>query len=211
MAEVAKLEKLLDSERHLVVTSSIATNLMSFEEYAVYDDGTEKRFELVDGVLVEMNPPLLEHFLIAKLIEQVFDAEIKRLQQAWLCFREAGVRIGLRKSRLTDVCVATLEQARELRGASVVFETPPLLAVEIVSPDSVKRDYRYKRTEYAALGIPEYWIVDPLKSKVTVLQFNEGLYEETAFTEEQQIQSSTFPELKLTVAQVLAAGELPPD
>jgi len=33
------------------------------------------------------------------------------------------------------------------------------LVVEIVSPDHVERDTVLKRTDYAAAGIPEYWIV----------------------------------------------------
>lgn len=57
--------------------------------------------------------------------------------------------------------------------------------VEVVSPDSVKRDYRYKRSEYVALEIPEYWIVDPLETKISVLLLEEGLYEETVFTSNQ--------------------------
>jgi Uma2 family endonuclease len=58
---------------------------------------------------------------------------------------------------------------------SAVCQTSPLLVVEVVSPNLVKRDYRYKRSEYAALEIPEYWIVDPLESKVSVLLWNDGL------------------------------------
>lgn len=91
---------------------------------------------------------------------------------------------------------------------SAVTEIPPLLAVEVVSPESVNRDYRFKRSEYAALEIPEYWIVDPMKSKVTVLLWEEGLYEETVFTGNQNIVFRTFPELLLTVEQVLAAGNI---
>ncbi|MBW4461630.1 MAG: Uma2 family endonuclease [Nodosilinea sp. WJT8-NPBG4] len=190
------------------MTPSTVTALLSFEDYVAYDDGTENRYELVDGGLVEMSPPIMEHFLIAKFLEQALDIEIKRLQRPWLCFRESGVRTGLRKSRITDVSVVTLDQAQELKGRSVVFATSPLLAVEVVSPDSITRDYRYKRTEYAALEIPEYWIVDPLESKVTVLTFNEGLYDETVFLGDQPLVSLTFPELSLTVEQILAAGNL---
>jgi Uma2 family endonuclease len=80
--------------------------------------------------------------------------------------------------------------------------------VEIVSPDSIKRDYRYKRSEYAALEVLEYWIVDPLEAKVTVLSLEEGLYEEGVYTGDQQIRSQIFPEQTLTVEQVFAAGEL---
>ena len=183
--------------------------LLSFEDYVAYDDGTENRYELVDGELIEMSPPVMEHFLIAKFLEQALDTEIKRLQHPWLCFREAGVRTGLRKSRLTDVSMVTLEQAQELKGRSVIFSTSPLLVIEVVSPDSVTRDYRYKRTEYAALEIPEYWIVDSLELKVTVLVFNEGLYDETVFSGDQPLVSSMFSDLTLTVDHILAAGELP--
>jgi len=51
---------------------------------------------------------------------------------------------------------------------------PPLLVVEIVSPSQENRDYRYKRSEYAARGIAEYWIVDPIAQKVTILEWVEG-------------------------------------
>ena len=85
---------------------------------------------------------------------------------------------------------------------------PPELVVEVVSPKQENRDYRYKRSEYAALEIPEYLIVDPQENKVTVLLLDEGLYEETVFTREEKIVSVTFSELNLTVKDVLAAGDL---
>jgi len=181
----------------------------TFENYVAYDDGSENRYELVDGELVAMTPPTFRHMLIAKFVEQCLDAEIDRLGLGWFCLREAGVRTGVRKSRLTDVYVLTPEQVSGLVNRAAIAQTPPLLAVEVVSPDSVTRDYRYKRTEYAALEILEYWIVDPLESKVTVLVFNEGLYDEAVFGGNQALVSPTFSELNLTVEQILAAGELP--
>jgi Uma2 family endonuclease len=187
---------------------AIATSL-SFEDYATYDDGTETRYELVDGALVEMTPPTFRHMLIAKFIEKCLDAEIQRLGWRWLCFREAGIRTGIRKSRLTDVYVLTPEQVNDLIDDAAISQTPPLLAVEVVSPDSITRDYRYKRAEYAALEIPEYWIVDPLEAKITLLAFNEGLYDETVLAGNQALVSPTFPQLNLTAEQILAAGNLP--
>lgn len=186
---------------------STAATLMSFDEYAAYDDGTDARYEWVDGVLVEMNPPTFRHMLIAKFIERCLDAEIQRLGLNWLCFREAGIRTGIKKSRLTDVYILTADQVAERLDTSAICQTAPQLAVEVVSPDSIARDYRYKRTEYAALEIPEYWIVDPLERQVVVLAFNEGLYDEAIFVGNQAIASATFPELRLTVNQVLAAGQ----
>ena len=185
-----------------------ATQRLTFEDYLTYDDGTDNRYELVDGQLILMTPPRVEHFLIVDFIDNTLKAAIQRLSSPWLTFREAGVRTGFNKSRLMDLCVVTQEQAKELLGQAAVFQTPPQLIVEVVSPESITRDYRYKRSEYAALTVPEYWIVDPLEAKVTRLLWEEGLYEETVLTDNQPLPSATFPELALTVNQIFAAANL---
>ncbi len=51
--------------------------------------------------------------------------------------------------------------AHRLRPGSL--DGPPDLVIEIVSPDSVERDWRQKYADYEAAGITEYWIVDPLQ------------------------------------------------
>ncbi len=180
--------------------------LYTFEEYLKYDDDTDNRYELVDGRLELMNPPTFRHLLIAKFLVQTFDAEINRLNLPWLCFQKAVVRTGPRKSRLTDIYILRKDQILDFLDRSAITETTPILIVEIVSPDSIKRDYRYKRSEYAALEVGEYWIVEPIEQKVTVLLLEEGLYEETIFTAPQTVISRTLPELCLTIEQVLAAG-----
>ncbi|MDF5710063.1 MAG: Uma2 family endonuclease [Nostoc sp. S4] len=188
--------------------ASTPVTKLTFEEYLTYDDGCGFHYELVDGRLELMNPPTIQHFLITKFLEQMLDGEIQRLGLPWLTFRETGTRTGKNKSRLTDLSVVTQEQARELINASAVFESPPLLIVEVVSPDSIKRDYRYKRSEYAAVEVPEYWIVDPLNEKISVLSLEEGFYEETVFIGNQQIGSRTFPEIAIAVGRVFSAGNL---
>ena len=83
---------------------------------------------------------------------------------------------------------------------------PPMLVVEVVSPNQENRDYRYKRSEYAARGIAEYWIVDPMQQRVTVLEWVEGLYEEQVFQGDERIISPTLPDLELTTEMVMKAG-----
>jgi Uma2 family endonuclease len=189
---------------NLMITT--ATQRLTFEEYLTYDDGTENHYELEDGVLLLMNPPRIEHFLIVDFLDMTLRAEIQRSSLPWLTFRETGVRTGFSKSRLIDLCVVSKEQTQELLGQSAVFQTTPLLIVEVVSPESVIRDYRFKRSEYAAIQVPEYWIVDPLEIKVTLLRWEEGWYEETVLIGNQAIASPTFPELGITVEQILSAG-----
>lgn len=84
---------------------------------------------------------------------------------------------------------------------------PPKLVVEIVNPgqDNRTRDYRYRRAQYQARGIPEYWIVDPLQQQITVFTWVEGLYEEAVFQTDRPIVSVLLQELgaDLTATQVL--------
>jgi Uma2 family endonuclease len=98
--------------------------------------------------------------------------------------------------------VVSRSQVLESLERSAISEIPPLLAIEIVSPESIQKDYRYKRSEYAALEIPEYWIVDPLLQKITVLTFNEGLYDEKVFSGENMITSNQFANLQIIVNEI---------
>ena len=186
------------------MTATTEKSLCSFEEYLKHDD-PDHRYELVDGKLELMNPPTFRHILIAKFIERELDKEINRLELSCLALREGGIRTGWRKSRIADIYLITKEQIQDSLDKSGILLTSPLLVIEIVIPESVKRDYRYKRSEYAALGINEYWIVDPIEQQVLILVLDEGLYEETIFTAEQELVSPTFAEIKLTPKRIFAA------
>jgi len=181
----------------------LATKLMSFEEYLAYTDDSDARYELVDGELAPMSPPTILHVLIAELIRDLLKQEVARQGHPWLCLREVGVRTALRKSRIVDVCVIEAAQVEGRLGDAAVFEEPPLLAVEVVSPESSVRDYRYKRSEYAAIEIGEYWVVDPSSDKVTVFLLEQGLYEGAEFQGVQQIKSRLFPDLDVTADSLL--------
>ncbi|ASC72650.1 hypothetical protein XM38_036080 [Halomicronema hongdechloris C2206] len=183
------------------------TKLMTIEEYLRYDDGTDKRYELVNGELVEMPPESdrnarIALFLLAKLLPIVSIELIRNKTEIVVSGSRAT-------TRYPDLMVLTDELADALQDAprsTITLDMPPpALVVEVVSAgkENENRDYRYKRAEYAARGIAEYWIVDPIQAKVTVLQRVEGLYEESIYRGEQEIASPLFPQLKLTAAQVL--------
>ena len=95
------------------------------------------------------------------------------------------------------------------------------MAVEIVSTNS-EEDYQKKAAWYAAFGVGEYWIVDPLALldrypnrrnpsiqvptvSVGMLDVKNREYRWKEFTERDRIESQLFPELTLTVEQLVAA------
>lgn len=181
---------------------------LTFEEYLKYDDGTDNRYELVDGELVLMPTASGMHALIMVFLFKLLDREITRLSLKWTVIpSNISVRTAESRSRIPDLVVLSAEQTEAIKTmSSAVLQSPPLLVVEIVSPDDPARDYRYKRSEYATRGIPEYWIIDPIQSKVTVLILEEGLYEEATFVGSQKIRSNIFPDLKFSIDEILSGS-----
>jgi Uma2 family endonuclease len=191
---------------------AIATEKLTFAEYLAYDDGTDTRYELVNGELVPMGVGSGEHGEITKILERLFDAEAARLGREWTAQRGfVGVRSprGGRwdTSRIPDVVVLLKEQWQQLKKKEAVIElgeAPPFLVVEVVSESTKSTDYRAKKAEYMVLDILEYWIVDPLKQCVTVCYLVEGAYDEVVFQGDEPIVSRVFPELVLSSVQVFA-------
>ena len=190
-----------------------ATQKLSFEEYLTYSDGTDTRYELVDGELIPISLGTGKHGAIIHFLTRQFEENIAQLQQSWIAL---PALVGIRSprgrrwetSRIPDVTVLPLAQwdAMENREAVINFnEPPPILVVEVVSPSTKTEDYRSKRGEYGLLEIPEYWIVDRLEAKVTIGILDHEFYDLAEFQGETRIQSLIFPELTLTTTQVLAA------
>jgi len=182
---------------------------MTLEDYLNYDDGTDTRYELVDGMLIEMPPESTLNTQIAAFLLAAF-------LQLGIPHTQLGIRhqIAVAGARATarepDVMIHSEESAAAIDGQRQALLThdlpPPALVVEVVGPKQENRDYRHKRTEYAARHIPEYWIVDPIAAKVTVLEWVDGLYEEQVYQHSERIVSPMFPTLELTAKQILGAG-----
>lgn len=191
--------------------TAITGKRLTLEEYLKYDDRTDSQYELVAGELVAMLPESPKNVQISLFLLVNF---LKFVPVNRLSNKVEIVVAGSRATtRILDLVVLTDELVKALEGATRYTITldmpPPTLVVEVVSPGKANedRDYRYKRSEYAARGISEYWIVDPQRNALTVLILVDGFYEETRFTGNTTIASTIFPELQLTAEQVLNAGE----
>ncbi len=64
-----------------------------------------------------------------------------------------------------DICFFSKEKAKDFTPDQMLFPAPDFV-VEIISPSTEKTDREDKFIDYAAHGIPEYWIVDPEKQTV---------------------------------------------
>ena len=188
----------------------------SFEDYltAAPSELPEGRCEYWDGELVELmtesgRNDALATFILFALVAIGVPFRLVRTGGA-----EVEV-IGKPKNRFPDITVLSEVHLPLVEKRLTITRKmpPPRLVVEVVSPgteskDNYKRDYLEKRDQYAAIAIPEYWIVDPDRLWVQVGTLTDGTYQFETFTGEQIIKSPTFPALNLTAVQVLMAGRL---
>ena len=80
-------------------------------------------------------------------------------------------------------------------------ETPPLVAIEIVSPSSASIDYFTKRLKYELLGVQEYWIVSPDEKCVMVIRY--ATREQERYCDS-SVKSYVLPEIQIDLNKIFA-------
>ncbi len=143
------------------------------------DDG--HRYELLDGTLIVSPAPGLPHQRVAAVLIAVLELACP---EELVVFPNVNVRLGLASALEPDVVVASppdISGVRLLRA--------PLLAVEILSPDSALRDLNLKKAAYERFGVPSYWVVDPDLDRPTLRAFelSAGAYAEVADVADDQV------------------------
>jgi Uma2 family endonuclease len=190
--------------------TAVPQKLLTMDAYLAHDDGTDTHYELVDGVLTEMPPESQENCAIARFL---LVGLLKLFSFDFLAYKDLEIEVSGRRAtcRLPDLVVHSEESKAALRGSTRNTLTrdmpPPALVIEVVSPGAANRarDYRYKRTEYAARGIAEYWIVDPETQQITVCKWVDGQYEDGVFAGANCLQFEAVPGWTLTVDQVFTS------
>lgn len=183
----------------------------TFEDYLAYDDGSDQRYEWIDGVL-RLLPPESESndFLARSLLFLLVSRAIVPLRQIVIHTCEVQVPVlhpGDAANRFPDLVILDeIHLALTQKRLTIRIEMPPpRLVAEVVSPgkQNYARDYDRKRDQYAARGIPEYWLIDPQMQAILVLHLVDGAYQSIGeFRDQQLVRSPSFPSLNLTPAQL---------
>jgi len=176
-------------------------DLVDYETYrARVEDG--QKADLIDGIIYMASPDtrlsntlnvfvasLIDGFTAAKNIDGFtfmsrFSCKISQ-------FRAPEPDVGyVRPER-----VHLVEERHMLGG--------PDIAVEIVSRDSRRRDNVEKRQLYQDASVAEYWIIDPLKSRVEFLGLKDGQYEVLPLERDRIFRSEVIPGFWLDVSWLL--------
>lgn len=168
---------------------------------------TRRLVEFDNGVVEVLPMPKRAHQVIALLLYELLKAFVIKASDSpgWLVLvAPYKLRIPTKKFREPDVLYLTANQnARGNEDFAVAAE----LVMEVVSPDDPKRDYVIKRADYAAAGVPEYWIVDHAEKAITVLRLEGDQYvEHGRFGPGERATSHRLPGFEVGVEDVLAAA-----
>jgi len=130
----------------------VGRRFVSVEEYL--STGYEPDCEYDDGVVVERNLGEFEHSFLQVILGTIFTVNM----ETWGVFglTEQRVQIAARKFLIPDVCVLRLGAPAE-----DILTRPPLIAIEIMSPEDTMRRAVKKAAEYLQFGIEHVWVIDP--------------------------------------------------
>src|SRR5262245_2658946 len=173
--------------------------------------GNHIRAELVDGRLEVLPVPTDPHQLIMVYLWKCLDLFIAVHAPGVALVSGTRVRLVLRRGvqfREPDVVYMSARNAARRRKE---FWNGADLVMEVVSGSSAdrKRDWVEKAKEYAAAGIPEYWIIDPKKKVIRVLILRGKSYRRHGeFKPGEQATSVLLPGFAVAVSDVFAAADV---
>ncbi|MBF2066747.1 MAG: Uma2 family endonuclease [Calothrix sp. C42_A2020_038] len=199
------------------------SKLVTYEEFIKWFPNDGKRYELHNGVIVEMAPPTGDHEKVIAFLSRKLTVEFDRLNLPYGIPKTAFVKTPSTESTYSpDVLLLNLDNLINeplFQKQSTVTQAASVpLVVEVVSTNW-RDDYYNKFGDYEEMGIPEFWIADykalggkkfigdPKQPTLSVCQLISDEYQVSKFTGNDLIISPTFPQLNLTAQQIFDAAK----
>jgi Uma2 family endonuclease len=154
---------------------SAAPRLLSIEEWADLDEDVEGEF--VDGRVEEEEMPSILHEVVVSWLVCWLGVWVTP-RGGFVLGSETRFRLSSSRGRKPDVAVYLPGRPLPARNAAAT-RRPPSIVIEVLSsrPRDVRRDVVEKKREYAAFGVPYYWIIDPVACTFEIFELGaDGRY-----------------------------------
>lgn len=162
---------------------------MSLEEFEAMEKDERLNYELIDGIVMMSPSPNFEHQAISSNLVIALGIILRETTCKVLFEYDIKFQGDIFKP---DIIVFCRNQD----------EMPPEIIAEILSPSTRQRDLLVKLVKYQAMGIKEYWIVDPKMKSITVHDFINQSAETYGIGE--TIYSKAIPKIVIAVADIFA-------
>jgi len=172
--------------------------LLTLDEFVALPEDNSQRYELEEGILVVSPRPVPPHQRVGNRLTHKLN---EQMPSEWEAFTELEVVVIDREPatvRVPDVVVIPPDWVRAQVPAAKV-----LIAVEVISPGSRRKDTLVKPMEYAEAGIPHYWVID-LEPPATLIAYvlAGGRYQEAQTVTDELTTLDPFP-LQIDVSALI--------
>jgi|SRR5579884_1566989 len=128
----------------------------------------DQKADLLDGVIYMASPENTDANLLLVWLWSLMSEYANHQRLGKVFGSRVAFRIDEHNGPEPDIAFVHKRNTSRIERGRIIG--PPDLAVEIVSPESVARDFIKKRTLYEQAGVREYWIIDQDEKKVLLLQ-----------------------------------------
>jgi Uma2 family endonuclease len=159
-----------------MMNDALQTGTVTFEEFCRrIPDG--QKADLIDGGIHMASPDNTDADNLCLWLGSLLYVFVQVQALGRVCGSRVAFCLSERHAPEPDISFVQASRVHLIHPGYV--DGPPDLAIEIVSPDSVERDYVAKRELYRQAGVAEYWIVDEIEKRVSLLRLDSrGRYRE---------------------------------
>ncbi len=129
--------------------------------------------EWVEGVVIDVSPVTDDHERITRYLNHLLDTYFAFSRIGRVYSAPFVMQLDSTHSRREPDIQIILNTSTAQRTKTGVIGAADI-CIEIVSPESTRRDYGDKFTEYEAAGVREYWIIDPQRNGAQFYRLNDA-------------------------------------
>ena len=142
-----------------------APHTMSAEAFAAWverPENADRHFELEKGEVIELPPPKRLHGFICNNVAWRLTNYAEKRGAGIVCTNDAGVIVERDPDTVRGPDVAYFDDVQTAEDILAEYaKVPPVVAVEVLSPDDRVNRVALKVDEYLAFGVKQVWVVDP--------------------------------------------------
>ncbi|MBC7933638.1 MAG: Uma2 family endonuclease [Rubrivivax sp.] len=182
-------------------TSPLVKTYTLEEFWRLPDPPDRSKLELIAGVLYMSPPPEYTHDDVIKKLVRLLTVHLVAIDdKGSLYVPRAAIWTSKRTYLEPDLFYASPELEASLDRN---HRNTADLVVEVISPGSAIYDRNTKADTYGALGVRELWLIDETSQTIEVrIHTGDDFDEGRVFSGDEQIKSTVFPTLKLSVEQL---------
>jgi Uma2 family endonuclease len=152
--------------------ATVAKRLMTAEEFYEWSQRPENRdkmYELERGEVVEVSRAGKLHCLICMNVGAILWLFVRQRPKGYVCCNDVGTIIQRNPDTVRGPDVAVFEDTEQYEEVDLKYgESPPVLAVEVLSPNDTTGTVNRRILEQLKAGTKLVWLIDPFAKNVTV-------------------------------------------